>query len=142
MILTEQLVEWSLGRNTEDNMGKRETGLETLQCFQDVDSTRPTYRSLVPGAHHVPARCQALCFNSSMSPDRTSQSQSRRRARKATVRVRSASPCLHRPHVDAYDNASELKGIPAKLQERVREIANDYLCQCRELARDAKGEAE
>jgi len=43
---------------------------------------------------------------------------------------------------DAYDNASELKGIPVELKERVREIADDYLYHCRELARDAKGEAE
>jgi hypothetical protein len=43
---------------------------------------------------------------------------------------------------DAYDNASELNGIPAALKEQVRDIANDYLYRCRELARDARGEAE
>jgi hypothetical protein len=43
---------------------------------------------------------------------------------------------------DAYDNASELKSIPDKLKERVKQIANDYLYHCRELARDAKSEAE
>jgi hypothetical protein len=41
---------------------------------------------------------------------------------------------------DAYGSASELKGIPLKLKERVRDIFGDYLCRCRELARDAKGE--
>lgn len=39
---------------------------------------------------------------------------------------------------DAYDNASELKGIPTDLKEQAEEIANNHLYQCR----DAKGEAE
>lgn len=43
---------------------------------------------------------------------------------------------------DAYDNAKELNGIPVELKEQVRDIAKDYLNRCRELARDAKGEAE
>jgi hypothetical protein len=43
---------------------------------------------------------------------------------------------------DAYDNASELKGIPTELRKQVGEIANEYCYHCRELAREAKGEAE
>ncbi|KAF2628856.1 hypothetical protein BU25DRAFT_420789 [Macroventuria anomochaeta] len=42
----------------------------------------------------------------------------------------------------AYNNASELKGIPVELKEQVREIANDYLYHCQKLVRDAKDEAE
>jgi hypothetical protein len=43
---------------------------------------------------------------------------------------------------DAYDNARELSGVPAELKEHVRNTASNYLDRCKELARDAKGEAE
>jgi hypothetical protein len=33
--------------DNEENMGKWEARLEMLQCFQNVDNTCPTYRSLV-----------------------------------------------------------------------------------------------
>ncbi|KAF3029143.1 hypothetical protein E8E12_000455 [Didymella heteroderae] len=43
---------------------------------------------------------------------------------------------------DTYDNARELSGVPVELKEQVRNTASDYLDRCKELARDAKGEAE
>ncbi|KAH3938549.1 hypothetical protein HBH98_247030 [Parastagonospora nodorum] len=72
--------------------------------------------------------------------DRMSDSTTRRR-HKVTVRTRVNKL---RSHIigDAYDNASELKGIPTKLKNQVQEIANDYWYHCGELTKDAKGEAE
>ncbi|KAF2123722.1 hypothetical protein P153DRAFT_435691 [Dothidotthia symphoricarpi CBS 119687] len=100
-------------------------------------------------------------------PDRASQ----RRAHKASLRARSASPTkkspeyrqngMARAHVyvdhvfdppadidalrcyilgDGYMTA--LEGIPAEMRDRVGDVANEYMHHCRELARDAKGEAE
>ncbi|KAL1643205.1 hypothetical protein SLS61_009354 [Didymella pomorum] len=43
---------------------------------------------------------------------------------------------------DAYDNARELSGVPVELKGQLRNTASDYLDRCKELARDAKGEAE
>jgi hypothetical protein len=40
--------------DNEENVGKREARLGMLQCFQNVDNTCPTYRSLLLGRAMLP----------------------------------------------------------------------------------------
>ncbi|KAF1937276.1 hypothetical protein EJ02DRAFT_458848 [Clathrospora elynae] len=116
------------------------------------------------------ARVQSIldwANNVQRSENMSEKGQSQRRANKASVRARSASPtkkspeyrqnCMARAHI-YIDQVFELpadiaalrchiigdayQGNRTELEDRVGEIANDYLSQCRELARDAKGEAE
>ena len=140
--------------NAVDNEQEQQQGQPSQQCI---------------GAQYVRDWVDEVARSGNMSD---SASVRQRRAHKASVRGRSSSPTKRSPkyrkitmtgaHVyidqmdpptdvdelcrriigDSYDNARELSGVPVELKEQVRNTASDYLDRCKELARDAKGEAE